>query len=524
MNMIKRAINVYFLVVIFVMSVGTERAFPDHSPTINPEIEKNLLTEDWKTVAEKCGQNEKLVVCPVLRAIKGHACLALNRNNESFVLFLSIGNNKDRLAWKAWTDDFVKRHADKPIAHYLKGDALARLGDLELAIQSYNKALKEKSDLVPALIARGVQFVAKRQWNDARNDFERAIDTKPPLAEAYASLGTLLILKKAPEGAYDSYEKALKLSPGYVLALNGLGCAKYGLAEWESANQDFAEAAKNLPLPLFLGNLRALGVAAENLNLPGLENSPLFRFTDFLDWTTLRVETAKEGDLLRTLLGYQLPEQLETNVINKLNKALESPTFYQEVTGKINMKEASKKLLALIEETKSLRTKKAADLTKEGKDRIRLLNRILIECAYPLLIAKHNQRDPGTQLTLTHGLMDQMEYKGSLRPDQIATGQWRIDHLWRPFANALISSGVPVVSFVGRELKQHHEFSTHTNELVCQSKYGISLDTLRPGGVTTEMRRAFVDQGEWPVANWFGLAQSTVYLSRTVDKNKGKSH
>lgn len=517
---IRKFIALSFLIVLAtaIFITPLRKAFAESEVAVAPEIVKALLNEDWKVVVDKCGPNENLNNDPVLRAIKGHSCLALNRNNESFLLFLSLRSEADRKAWRAWTEDIARRNPRKPVVQYLKGDALARFSDHDSAIQSYNEALKQKPDMALALIARGVAYAVKREWDESLKDLERACAMKNPLAEAYASLGTLLVLKKAPDGAIKAYVKALERSPEYILALNGRGCAYYGLAKWEEANKDFVEAAKSLPLPLFLGNLRALGVAAENLHFPGLNDSPLFRFTDFLDWDGLREETAKEGDILCRLLGYQLPEKIDAEIITNLNKALETPYFYEKIKGKIDLKEASKPTNKLIEDTRPTRGKKISELSKEEKENIILLNRLLLEHNYPLYIAKSNQRDPGMQLTLTQGLVDSLAYKKGLAPGQIAGGQWRMDHLWRPMANALETSGIPVVTFIGKELNNHLKFSTDTNRIALQSKYGIPLETVRPGGVTTDMRRAFIDQGEWPVTNWFGLAQSVSHPTSTAPK------
>lgn len=483
---------------------------------LDPDIEKALLIADWETVATKCGSNdEKLAKAPILRAIKGHACLTLNRNNESLALLLSIENENDKEAWNAYSQSLLQKAGSNPIALYLRGDALARAEDLDGAIDFYGRALAAKPRFQLALIGRGTAFAAKEQWDGARKDFEEAqMEDQPRLAEAYASMGALQILKRAPEGARQSYEQALNISPGYVLALNGLACAKYGLADWEAANSHFAEAARGLPIPLFLGNLRALGVAAENLRLQGQENSPLFRFTDFYDWEALREETLKPDDVFRSFLGRELPSELDEAIIGEMNRGLENLRFCDIASGEINMEGASQELPRLIKETATLRKDEAAKPGKEQFEKICLLNRLLLEQAYPLLIARHTQRDPGMQLTLTHGLVNQTQYKESLSISQIARGQVNMDYLGRPLANALKSSGVPVLKFWGEQLNNHIDFSTKTNDMALQRNYGIGIDAVRPGGVTTEMRNAFLDTGKWPVVTWFGLVQSTSYESR----------
>lgn len=110
--------------------------------------------------------------------------------------------------------------------------------------------------------------------------------------------------------------------------------------------------------------------------------------------------------------------------------------------------------------------------------------------------------DPGMQLTLTRGLVDQQTYKDRLTPAQIVQGQWNMDHIGRPIADA-------VGGFVGAQLNRHFDQSTQTNARAMQ-RQGLALDDYRPGGVTTDQSHAQVDQGHWPVRNWFGLALAVV--------------
>jgi tetratricopeptide (TPR) repeat protein len=112
-------------------------------------------------------------------------------------------------------------------------------------------------------------------------------------------------------------------------------------------------------------------------------------------------------------------------------------------------------------------------------------------------VGQADTADPGMQLTLTRGLVDQQTYKDGLSPAQIVQGQWNMDHLGRPVADA-------IGGFVGDQLNRHFEQSTRTNERAMQ-RQGLSLDDHRPGGVTTDQSHTHVDQGHWPVSNWFGL-------------------
>lgn len=496
------------VIIIGTASVGL--LFSACQTSIDVKMEKSLLAEDWKYVIDNYSSSEELNSSPILRAIKGHACLALNRNNESLLLFLSITHDSATTAWNIWSQKFLERNSTSPIAHYFRGDALARRGEFDLAVQSFTQALKYKTNFALALNARGVVYSSLKEWNKAYNDLEEACKIDTTFAEAFGSHGTLLVIKKASasDDTYDFFNKALAISPQFALALNGRGCAAYGRIKWEEANRDFAAAGRILPLQLFWENLRALAVAAENVNLPGFENSPMFRVTDFLDWETLHKASLTKGDILSNFLsGQPLPDTLTISAIKRLNQALNNAQFYDQIKSKVDIQNASEKLMTLINQTQDFRNRLTSDLADAELEKIRILNRMLLELAYPYLIAKHDQRDPGMQLSLTRGgLIDDNKYLKNLSPVDIAAGQWRVDHLWQPFADALESSGMPVIDFVGSQLNRHLDRIINRNDMYLRKNYGIELDEIRPGGVLIDYRRAFVDKGEWPVVNWFGLA------------------
>src|SRR5689334_5684260 len=62
---------------------------------ISPEIERAILSEDWKTVSELVPASVNDSGPAILRLIRGHACLALNRNNDSVTLLRDSGKNED---------------------------------------------------------------------------------------------------------------------------------------------------------------------------------------------------------------------------------------------------------------------------------------------------------------------------------------------------------------------------------------------------------------------------------------------
>ena len=224
-----------------------------------PEIESAVLAEHWDRVVDACGPNDQLLDLPVLRCIKAHGLLALNGNDDALLLFLSISNDADRKAWGDWTQSLTERHPSSSVAHYLAGDATARLGRWESAVKSLDRSIELNPSLALALNGRGVCFAHLERWDDALEDLETVCDVSPLFADGCASLANLLVLKRAPEGALVALEKALESSPQNALALNGRGCAKFGKGHWAAAATDFEAAAESYAVArLALSNSNAL--------------------------------------------------------------------------------------------------------------------------------------------------------------------------------------------------------------------------------------------------------------------------
>jgi tetratricopeptide (TPR) repeat protein len=96
----------------------------------------------------------------------------------------------------------VTRHPRAPIAHYLQGDALARLEQWDQAVQALQRALDIRHDHYLALNARGAVYAAQSQWTQALLDYDAAIQANATFADAYASRGTLAIQRRqATRGA-----------------------------------------------------------------------------------------------------------------------------------------------------------------------------------------------------------------------------------------------------------------------------------------------------------------------------------
>lgn len=231
------------------------------------DVDKAVLVEEWKTLADdllKTIDNDPTKDSnPVLRLIKGHACLALNRNNESVGLFLSVVAGDDLQKCRRWADEFHQNHPDEPIARYFKGDVLARQGKWEEAIAVFGGSGTVKHPLI--CNARGVIYLQLEQFERANKDLSAAaVGSEGRLADAYANLGAYQIQKRAdPEMGIKCFSQALKLSKDFAFAYYGRACLRVirgPLDEEEvkkAAAEDFEKALQHAgeALPLLLADL-----------------------------------------------------------------------------------------------------------------------------------------------------------------------------------------------------------------------------------------------------------------------------
>ncbi len=110
-----------------------------------------ILGQNWRAVAADFDSG-RAALPTVLR---GHAYLALNRPNDALCQ-LALLTDSDRHTWDEWTRAFVAAHDDASVAHYLRGDAHARLRQWGEALREFDRALAINPRSVLALNARGV--------------------------------------------------------------------------------------------------------------------------------------------------------------------------------------------------------------------------------------------------------------------------------------------------------------------------------------------------------------------------------
>lgn len=213
-----------------------ESAVAPQSPLVAPPLRASVLGEDWERVIHELQgvRNDKLNAAQ--RLIKAHACLATNRSNDSVVLFRDRGDPTDQSLWAKWTEELASQTPDAAVAHYLHGDALARVGRYADALKEFDRAIQLRPAHALTLNARGVVYALLGNWNQAYDDLAAAEKADPHLADAPANHGQLNVRRSfgAP-GALEAFESALKISKDFTLAKIGKASALFALGKWEES-------------------------------------------------------------------------------------------------------------------------------------------------------------------------------------------------------------------------------------------------------------------------------------------------
>ena len=103
-------------------------------------------------------------------------------------------------------------------AHYNIGMALQRQGKLKEAIKAYNKALAIKPDNAEAYNNMGIALHEQGKLEEVIEAYNKALAIKPDYAEAYYNMGGTLEEQGKLEEAIEAYNKALAIKPDCVEA------------------------------------------------------------------------------------------------------------------------------------------------------------------------------------------------------------------------------------------------------------------------------------------------------------------
>ena len=126
-------------------------------------------------------------------------------------------------------ETLVQQFPQSPVLFNIQGAVLKGLGQLDLSIQAYNKAIAIKPDNAEAFNNMGNALKEQGKLEEAIEAYNKAIIIKPDNAEAYYNMGIVLKEQGRLEEAIEAYNKALAIKPDNAEAYINMGIALKGL-------------------------------------------------------------------------------------------------------------------------------------------------------------------------------------------------------------------------------------------------------------------------------------------------------
>jgi tetratricopeptide (TPR) repeat protein len=139
-------------------------------------------------------------------------------------------------------DTLSKDYPDESLLFNIRGACYASLGQLDIAVQSYEKALSIKPDYAKAHYNLGGAFQDLYKLHDSAKSYENAIALEPENAQSHNNLAIVLRELDQLEEAEASCRKAIVLDPEYAEAHSCLSIILYANGDLNSALESIKKA------------------------------------------------------------------------------------------------------------------------------------------------------------------------------------------------------------------------------------------------------------------------------------------
>ena len=139
-------------------------------------------------------------------------------------------------------DTLSKDYPDKSLLFNIRGAGYAGLGQLDIAVQNYEKALSIKPDYAKVHYNLGSALQELGKLHDSVKSYENSIALEPENAQAHNNLAIVLRELDQLEEAEASCRKAIVLDPEYAEAHSCLSIILYANGDLNSALESIKKA------------------------------------------------------------------------------------------------------------------------------------------------------------------------------------------------------------------------------------------------------------------------------------------
>ena len=161
--------------------------------------------------------------------------------NNRGMIYKEIGN------YNLAIEDFgraIEIKPDNAKSYSNRGTAYEDLGNYRQAIEDFNRAIEIKPDYADAYNNRGIAYGGLGNYRLAIEDFNRMIEIKPDYADAYNNKGNAYASLGNYRQAIEYYGRAIEIKPGYAEAYRNRSISYVRLGNNNLAVNDLRTAAK----------------------------------------------------------------------------------------------------------------------------------------------------------------------------------------------------------------------------------------------------------------------------------------
>ncbi len=141
----------------------------------------------------------------------------------------------------------ARRDATLTEAHRLRGEIYLKLGNIDKAIASLDKALETDPQSVPSYCSRASIRYRLGDNQGAIADANQALQLDPRCATAYNERGLAKLASGDEGGALQDYNQAIKLDKNFAQAYNNRGTLRATQGDLNGALADYAQALRADP-------------------------------------------------------------------------------------------------------------------------------------------------------------------------------------------------------------------------------------------------------------------------------------
>ena len=141
-------------------------------------------------------------------------------------------------------DRVIALRPESPKALYNRGVARQETGEFDLAIRDFDRVVQLTPEYSAAFRRRGNAYRSTLAFDRAIQDYDQAIRLSPDYAVPFSNRGVAYLNKGAYDRAIQDFDQAIRLKPDDGSAYRGRGSAYYDTGEFKQAAADFTRAAE----------------------------------------------------------------------------------------------------------------------------------------------------------------------------------------------------------------------------------------------------------------------------------------